>query len=104
MIAMPRLVPLALAALSLAGCGSGGSDTGGQPASSKVLEGSVSDAMIPYEKLRSEAPPAKIEAGDGEGSRAAQGGASPTGPGSAVPDPMQSVAAPNDGEAETPDD
>ena len=75
MIPLSRLASLALAPLALAACGSN-SDTGGQAASSKILEGSISDNMIPYEKLRSEAPLSRIEAGEGEGT-----GDDRTGPG-----------------------
>ena len=106
MIPLPRLLPLAVAVLALSACGSGNSDTGGQASGSKVLEGSIGDDMIPYEKLRSEAPPAKIEADENGPPQAGASTASAanTGPDPVVPDPMQSLAAPGSGEAETPDD
>lgn len=104
MIPLPRLLPLTVAALALSACGSGSSDTGGQSSSSKLLEGSASDAMIPYEKLKSEAPPAKIEVDEKGATPSGTSTAANTGPGPVVPDPMQSLAAPAGADAETPDD
>ncbi len=81
MIPLSRLAPLALAIMALAACGDS-SETGGQAAGSKILEGSISDSMIPYEKLRSEAPPAKIKTDEGGASGGNRTGpdANPGGP------------------------
>lgn len=65
-------LPLAFLLLALlAACG-GGSDSNddARTASGEVLEGTISDAMIPLDQLRSEAPLMKPEAAkavDGEG-------------------------------------
>ena len=60
---MKRLTLIVLPSLLLAGCGDdqpqGGGD--GRNASGEVLEGSISDAMIPLDQLKSQAPPAKPE-------------------------------------------
>ena len=40
----------------LAACGDGASDSDGRAASGEVLEGTISDAMLPVERVRSEPP------------------------------------------------
>ena len=80
----------ALGVLALAGCGDS-ADKGKKAAfeNSEVLQGSISDDMIPYDTLRSEPPPAKIAVDDDGEGRTASGTASrepsaeaspPTGP------------------------
>jgi hypothetical protein len=57
-----RIAVTMLGAMALSACGgpeSGASNGGAE--NSRILEGSVSDEMIPYEKLRSEPPAARIE-------------------------------------------
>jgi len=55
---LSRLVPLPLAAaLALAACGEEAEVAGGEgQASGEVLEGSISDAMLPLDQLTSSAP------------------------------------------------
>ncbi|MBM3596551.1 MAG: hypothetical protein FJX31_12510 [Alphaproteobacteria bacterium] len=97
MISLPRLASTVFAALALAACGGAGDEaTGGESENSRILEGSVSDEMIPFEKLRSEPPAAKIEAGEGKagaagtsGSRAGSSQAS----GAGTADPAQAAPA-----------
>jgi hypothetical protein len=67
LIHLPRIVIAALGALALSACGSEPEQATGPVAASKVLEGSTSDAMIPYERLRSEPPAAKIETDEADG-------------------------------------
>lgn len=40
----------------LAACGDGASDSDGRAASGEVLEGTISDAMLPVDRVRSEPP------------------------------------------------
>jgi len=83
---MPVVAALAL----LAGCGGEPSADDGRAASGEVLEGTISDSMLPLDRVRSEAPledpeafaEALEEAGeapasqaDGEGAEAAGGAA-----------------------------
>lgn len=70
MIARARalaLLPLAL----LAACG-GGDDADGGSASGKVLEGTISDDMLPLDTVRAQAPLAG-PAADGKGRKTAAG-------------------------------
>lgn len=71
MISLPRLAAIALGGIALSACGGGSGDgpAGGKADNSRILEGSVSDEMIPYEKLRSEPPAAKIEENEGKGGK-----------------------------------
>lgn len=70
MIRLPQLAMTALGAVALSSCGgSGGEKAKGEAVNSQILEGSASDAMIPYEKLRSEPPAAKIEEDTGQGDK-----------------------------------
>ncbi|MCB2047111.1 MAG: hypothetical protein KDE32_02655 [Novosphingobium sp.] len=67
MIVLPRIAIAALGVLALSACGSEPEQATGPAESSKVLEGSTSDAMIPYETLRSEPPAAQIELDEAKG-------------------------------------
>ena len=81
MISLLRTVVIVTGATALAACGSSKESAGDSKAeNSRILEGSISDEMIPYEKLRSEPPAAQIEeseskggnsAGEGPGAKAA---------------------------------
>ncbi|MBU6268045.1 MAG: hypothetical protein KGN34_10920 [Sphingomonadales bacterium] len=83
---------LALAALStlaLAACHKGAKSNDQRTASGQVLEGSISDAMIPYESLKSKPPLAPraatrgavtAAAGDAAAPDAATGGDAPADP------------------------
>lgn len=51
-----RLIPALSAVVLLAGCGSEPADDDGRAASGEVLEGTISDAMLPVDRVRSEAP------------------------------------------------
>jgi hypothetical protein len=87
------LLAAPLAALALAGCGSGADDSEGAAKSNQVLEGTISDDMIAYDTLTSEPPPAKIEVDENEAGTGPQsiqpqvGGASPA-PAPASPTPV----------------
>lgn len=63
------MLPLAL----LAACGGGGDADGGS-ASGKVLEGTISDEMLPLDTVRAQAPLAG-PAADGKGKKGAAAGA-----------------------------
>lgn len=91
MISLPRLAAITFGSIVLSACGgSGDGPAGGKTDNSRILEGSVSDEMIPYEKLRSEPPAAKIVESDGKGGKA-PGAATSTG---ASPDPSPDTAEP----------
>jgi len=110
MISLSRIAVIALSALTLASCGdSSESAADGQAVNSRILDGSVSDEMIPFEKLRSEPPAAKIEHDEAGGKGVGLGGSSPgSGPGSSpvAPDPAQPTASatPESTAPETPED
>ena len=93
MTSLPRIAVIALGGLTLASCGgSGETAADGEAVNSRILEGSVSDEMIPFEKLRSEPPAAKIENDEAGGKSGVQGGSTPgssPGSGPVVPDPAQ---------------
>jgi hypothetical protein len=78
---------IAAAALTLASCGKPGGSQGQSDAAVAVLPGSASDAMIPYDTLRSQPPKAATEPD--------QGGAIPGMRHAARPD----TEAPDDAEA-----
>ena len=92
MISLPRLAAITFGSIALSACGgSGDGPAGGKTDNSRILEGSVSDEMIPYEKLRSEPPAARIVESDGKGGKA---------PGTATsagtsPDPSPDTAEPD---------
>ena len=75
-----KCLPLTiLPCLLLAACGGGGDEPqgdggDGRTATGEVLEGSISDAMIPLDQVKSQAPLAKPEAKAGEGGAAAAPG------------------------------
>lgn len=51
-----RNLPILILALALTACGTGKKDEGAGKAAGEVLPGSVSDAMIPLDTVRSQAP------------------------------------------------
>ena len=53
---MNKAIPAALLALALAGCGNKGGKEQGGKAEGQILPASVSDAMIPVDQVRSQAP------------------------------------------------
>lgn len=80
-------------ACTLAACGSDKSGTSAASGSNEVLQGTISDEMIPYDTLRSQPPPAKIATeGTGSGSAATR---APAG-GEAAEAAAQDGAAAND--------
>lgn len=59
-----RKLPILILALALAACGSGKKDEGAGKAEGQILPASASDAMLPLDTVRSQAPLApKVEAG-----------------------------------------
>ncbi len=56
-----RLMAAAALALQLAACGGGADDGDERTASGEVLEGSISDEMLPLDQLTSQPPPLKSE-------------------------------------------
>ena len=78
-------VPVLACALALAACGGDNGGKGkGRDASAEVLEGTISDGMIPLDELRSESPLAPPEPAKGAGGKrdagesAGEGAAAPT--------------------------
>lgn len=68
MISLLRTVVIITGATALSACGGSKESAGDSKAeNSRILEGSISDEMIPYEKLRSEPPAAQIEEGESKG-------------------------------------
>ena len=66
--------------LALAGCG-GSDDSGGATAAGEVLPGSVSDAMLPLDTVKSQPPPAPMPEASGavrERKEASPGAAEPS--------------------------
>jgi hypothetical protein len=72
MISLLRTVVIVTGATALSACG-GSKDTAGdrKAENSRILEGSISDEMIAYEKLRSEPPAAQIDEGESKGGNSA---------------------------------
>ena len=63
-------VPVLACALALAACGGDSGGKGkGRDASAQVLEGTISDGMIPIDELRSESPLAPPEPAKGTGGK-----------------------------------
>lgn len=97
MIPLPRIAATFLGAAALAACGGSGDEAeGGEAENSRILEGSVSDEMIPYEKLRSEPPAARISEGEGKAAPKGTSGSGASvqqGPGDATEDPAQTPPA-----------
>lgn len=54
---MKRHAVILAAALALAACGSDPAPSGDATASGEVLEGSISDAMLPLDSVQSQSPP-----------------------------------------------
>ena len=110
MISLPRIAVTALGAMALSSCGNSGEGAAeGEATNSRILEGSASDEMISYEKLRSEPPAAKIEESETGGKSSGQSGSAPgaapqSGP--VVPDPIQPAPSPTteSGAPDSPED
>lgn len=85
---MARLPAILLPAMLLAACGGdGGAEDDSRSSTGEVLEGTISDAMLPVDRVRSEPPllrPAAPAAGDGSSA-------------------AEETAEEEDGEAETPE-
>lgn len=56
-----RLMAAAVLGLLLTACGGGADDGDERTASGEVLEGTISDAMLPLDQVTSQPPPLKIE-------------------------------------------
>lgn len=94
MMSLPRLAFTAFGALAVSACGSSqDSAANGKAENSRILEGSVSDEMIPFEKLRSEPPPAKIVDGEGKGGPGGSSAGSASRPSSEAASPAQPAVA-----------
>lgn len=88
---MTRLLAAFVLILALAGCGDKGEKQQGGKAEGQILPGAVSDAMIPVDQVRSQAPlaPRSPDKGDeDEPEDAATGDAT-----SATPTPSEAAAA-----------
>jgi len=92
--------PLALAlalALPLAACGDKGGGDGGRTASGQVLEGTISDAMLPLDTVTSQPPLQKIEpsaSGTAAGRDAAAQEEEGEAPAEVTPAPAETTSAP----------
>ncbi len=71
-----RNLPILILALALAGCGSGKKDEGAGKAEGQILPASTSDAMLPLDTVRSQAPLAPKAEGEGKGDKEADAPAS----------------------------
>ena len=81
-----RLISLAALALLLPACGDDGAPQEGE-VTGEVLEGTISDAMLPLDQVRSEAPLADPSgAGRGSGDSSAARGTEPADDAEAVAD------------------
>jgi hypothetical protein len=102
MMSSSRLALILFGVASVSSCGgSGDAGAGGEAVNSRILEGSVSDEMVPYDTLRSEPPAAKIVDEDGKGSGAS--GSSGTGPGAISGPSDDATNAISPSPAETPE-
>lgn len=63
---MPRIAPIVVLALALAACKGEQKPQGAGSAQGEILPGSASDAMIPYDTVRSQAPLAPKPAASGK--------------------------------------
>jgi hypothetical protein len=70
-----RLLIAALPLALLAACDQGAPSDDSRSASGEVLEGTISDAMLPLDTVRSQAPLAPIEVASGKPGKAKEGGA-----------------------------
>lgn len=100
------LLPTAVAgALAVAACGDDAEEptqANGRSAAGEVLEGSVSDEMLPYDRLRSQPPLAEMV--DGEVVERQEGeGAAPRAGTADLPAPPDGTAEAAPGEAALPD-
>ncbi|MEZ5694050.1 MAG: hypothetical protein R3D99_09455 [Altererythrobacter sp.] len=97
---MKRLVPVLAATALLAAC-SGSDDApaaaDGASAQGEILEGSISDEMIPVDQVRSQSPRAASEPDETGGSSAPTSGASEAPP-AAQPEPATEAAESNEDE------
>lgn len=71
-----RKLPILLLALGLAACGSARKDEGAGKAEGEILPASVSDAMLPLDTVRSQAPLAPQAEGASKGNKTADDAAS----------------------------
>ena len=97
---------LAVGLLALAGCtGEPKKDAGAGTAQGEVLPGSASDAMLPLDTVKSQAPLApKSEGGEAGDAKGAKAGKGPAKPGAAAPDGAADVKPePSPSAAETPE-
>lgn len=62
-----RNLPILILALALVACGSGKKDEGAGKAEGQILPASASDAMLPLDTVRSQAPLAPKAEGEGKG-------------------------------------
>lgn len=91
-----RNLPILVLALALAACGSGKKDEGAGKAAGQILPASASDAMIPLDTVRSQAPLAPKVEGEAK-AKAADATAT-----DAAEIPATEAAAPTPEPAETP--
>jgi len=70
-----RNLPILVLALALAACGSGKKDEGAGKAAGEILPASASDAMLPLDTVRSQAPLAPKVESSGKASGEAEAGA-----------------------------
>jgi hypothetical protein len=67
-----RNLPILVLALALAACGSDKKDEGAGKAEGQILSGSASDAMLPLDTVRSQAPLAPKAAAAGQDAKEAE--------------------------------
>ena len=82
------------ACILLAACGGGDAENDQRTASGQVLEGSISDSMVPLETVRSQPPLAKIT---GTPNPSATGTGTPEADATATPEEAETPIAADDG-------
>ncbi len=98
MIRSTRLLAPLAAALALAACGDKAEETGTGSAQGEVLGGTISDAMLPLDTVRSTAPALEAEPSAGADTEAATPAPTETGSDEAEPQADQSAEpAPEEG-------